>query len=158
IAAFLHAAFWLVDESQGMLRRRNRAIEQVAEEEVASHVQHRGQGVAAAPGSVERDSLHSAVRFGAGSTVDSMRSTTVLFVDDDDFIRGAYGDLLRDEGFSVVEAADGCEALKAATAISGDVLLVLDEEMPCMRGTEVLELIDQRPDAARFQVVIISGS
>ena len=87
-----------------------------------------------------------------------MNRTTVLFVDDDDFIRGAYGELLRDEGFSVVEAADGCEALKAATAISGEVLLVLDQEMPCMRGTEVLEVIDRRPDAARFRVVIISGS
>jgi len=87
-----------------------------------------------------------------------MNRTTVLFVDDDDFIRGAYGELLRDEGFSVVEAADGCEALKAATTISGEVLLVLDQEMPCMRGTEVLELIDQRPDASRFRVVIISGS
>ena len=87
-----------------------------------------------------------------------MNRTTVLFVDDDDFIRGAYGELLRDEGFSVVEAADGCEALKAATTISGEVLLVLDQEMPCMRGTEVLEQIDRRTDAARFRVVIISGS
>jgi len=87
-----------------------------------------------------------------------MHRTTVLFVDDDDFIRGAYGDLLRDEGFSVVEAADGCEALKAASAISGDVLLVLDEMMPCMRGSEVLERLDRRADAARFRVVIISGS
>jgi len=90
--------------------------------------------------------------------VDSMNRTTILFVDDDHFIRGAYGELLRDEGFSVVEAADGCEALKAATAISGDVLLVLDEEMPCMRGSEVLDLLDGRADAARFRVVIISGS
>ena len=87
-----------------------------------------------------------------------MSSTTVLFVDDDDFIRGAYVDLLRDEGFSVVEASDGSEALRAASAISGEVLLVLDEEMPRMRGTEVLDLIDSRPDAARFRVVIISGS
>ena len=88
----------------------------------------------------------------------SMNRTTVLFVDDDDFIRGAYGDLLRDEGFSVVEAPDGAEALKVATAISGDVLLVLDEEMPCMQGSEVLEALDRRPDASRFRVVIISGS
>jgi CheY-like chemotaxis protein len=88
----------------------------------------------------------------------SMDRTTVLFVDDDAFIRGAYGDLLRDEGFSVVEAADGCEALQAASAISGDVLLVLDEMMPCMRGTEVLERLARRADANRFRVVIISGS
>jgi len=85
-------------------------------------------------------------------------SATVLFVDDDHFIRGAYGDLLRDEGFSVVEAADGCEALRAASAIPGDVLLILDEVMPCMRGSEVLEQLDRRADAARFKVVIISGS
>jgi CheY-like chemotaxis protein len=87
-----------------------------------------------------------------------MDRITVLFVDDDAFIRGAYGDLLRDEGFAVVEAADGCEALQAASAIPGDVLLVLDEVMPRMRNTEVLECLDRRPDAARFRVVIISGS
>src|SRR5262249_21383994 len=87
-----------------------------------------------------------------------MSSTTVLFVDDDEFIRGAYGALLRDEGFSVVEASDGCEALKAASTISGEVLLVLDEQMPCMRGTEVLENLERRTDAERFRVVIISGS
>jgi hypothetical protein len=33
IAAFLRVAFWFVDESQGLVRRRNRVIEQVAEEE-----------------------------------------------------------------------------------------------------------------------------
>ena len=87
-----------------------------------------------------------------------MGRTTVLFVDDDHFIRGAYGDLLRDEGFTVVEASDGREALEAATEISGDVLLVLDHEMPCMQGTEVLDALDRRPDAGRFRVVIISGS
>lgn len=87
-----------------------------------------------------------------------MERTTVLFVDDDDFIRGAYVDLLRDEGFAVVEAADGFEALRAASAISGDVLLVLDEVMPGLRGSEVLNRLDRRADAARFRVVIISGS
>jgi CheY-like chemotaxis protein len=87
-----------------------------------------------------------------------MDRTTVLFVDDDAFIRGAYGELLRDEGFQVVEAADGCEALEAASAIPGNVLLILDEIMPRMRGSEVLERLDQRADASRFQVVIISGS
>jgi CheY-like chemotaxis protein len=59
-----------------------------------------------------------------------MDHTTVLFVDDDDLIRGAYVALLRDDGFSVVEAADGSQALEGATAIFGDVLLVLDEAMP----------------------------
>jgi CheY-like chemotaxis protein len=87
-----------------------------------------------------------------------MDRTTVLFVDDDDLIRGAYVNLLRDEGFSVLEASDGSEAVETATAISGKVLLVLDEEMPRMKGREVLEQLDRRSDASRFRVVIISGS
>jgi CheY-like chemotaxis protein len=58
----------------------------------------------------------------------------------------------------VVEAADGSQALESATAIFGDVLLVLDEEMPRMKGREALELVDRRSDASRFRVVIISGS
>jgi hypothetical protein len=32
-------AFWFVDESLGLVRRRNRVIEQVAEEDT-SHVRH----------------------------------------------------------------------------------------------------------------------
>jgi hypothetical protein len=40
IAAFLRVAFWFVDESQGLVRRRNRVIEQVAEGEETSRVRH----------------------------------------------------------------------------------------------------------------------
>ena len=40
IAAFMRVAFWFVDESQGLVRRRNKVIEQVAEGEDASHVRH----------------------------------------------------------------------------------------------------------------------
>jgi hypothetical protein len=38
IAAFLRVGFWFVDESQGLVRRRKKVIEQVAEEEDDSHV------------------------------------------------------------------------------------------------------------------------
>jgi hypothetical protein len=40
IAAFLRVAFWFVDESQGLVRRRNKVIGQVAEEGDDSHVRH----------------------------------------------------------------------------------------------------------------------
>ena len=40
IAAFLRVAFWFVDESQGLVRRRKKAIEQVAEGEAPAHVRH----------------------------------------------------------------------------------------------------------------------
>jgi len=40
VAAFPCEGLWFVDESQGLVRRRNRVIEQVADEEEPSHVQH----------------------------------------------------------------------------------------------------------------------
>jgi len=40
IAAFLRVAFWFVDESQGLVRRRNKVIEQVAQEDDVTHVRH----------------------------------------------------------------------------------------------------------------------
>ncbi|HZJ53178.1 MAG TPA: DUF1360 domain-containing protein [Myxococcaceae bacterium] len=40
IAAFMRVAFWFVDESQGLVRRRKRVMEQVAQEEDATHVRH----------------------------------------------------------------------------------------------------------------------
>jgi hypothetical protein len=40
IAAFLRVAFWFVDESQGLVRRRNKVIEQVAQEGDDTHVRH----------------------------------------------------------------------------------------------------------------------
>jgi hypothetical protein len=40
LAAFLRVAFWFVDESQGLVRRRNKVIEQVAQEDDVTHVRH----------------------------------------------------------------------------------------------------------------------
>lgn len=40
IAAFLRVAFWFVDESQGLVRRRKKVIEQVAQEGDDTHVRH----------------------------------------------------------------------------------------------------------------------
>ena len=40
VAAFLRVAFWFVDESQGLVRRRNEVIERVAQVEDDTHVRH----------------------------------------------------------------------------------------------------------------------
>jgi two-component system chemotaxis response regulator CheY len=82
---------------------------------------------------------------------------TILLVDDDPLIRAAYGELLRQEGFRVVEAADGCEALLATGSFDGDCLILLDQFMPCLDGHEFLERLTRRPDANRFRVVIIAS-
>jgi len=87
-----------------------------------------------------------------------MSRRTILFVDDNALIRGLYVELLREEGFEVIEAGNGQDALRMVERLEGDCLLILDEEMPRLRGHEVLERLVHRPDASRFQAVIISGS
>ena len=70
----------------------------------------------------------------------------VLLVDDDQGIRDALSELLRDEGFSVATAANGAEALswlRAERPTSCTVLL--DLMMPVMGGSEFLRA--KRADA-----------
>jgi two-component system, OmpR family, response regulator len=62
--------------------------------------------------------------------------TRILIVDDDPHIRELIGLLLRAEGFDVVEAADGVEALARLERVKAD-LVILDIMMPNMDGWEL---------------------
>lgn len=63
---------------------------------------------------------------------------TVLVVDDEKHIRELYRSELEDEGYGVVLAASGKEALEVVEQRSPD-LIVLDIQMPGMDGIETLE-------------------
>lgn len=60
----------------------------------------------------------------------------ILVVDDDPDIRKAVAGALRQEGYTVYEAADGDEALKAAGKLRPD-LVILDVMLPHIDGFEV---------------------
>ncbi|MDA5106789.1 MULTISPECIES: response regulator transcription factor [Brevibacillus] len=70
---------------------------------------------------------------------------TILVVDDDPHIRELVGVFLREEGFTVLEAADGREALALLETTRAD-LVILDIMMPNMDGwqlcRELRELYD----------------
>ena len=108
IAAFLRVVFWFVDESQGLVRLRTRSSSRShwRRTRPPSGTEDRSpRHPDSGPGGLSAHHGLARSRIVVGL---SMHRTTILFVDDDDdFIRGAYGDLLREEGFSVVEAADG---------------------------------------------------
>jgi len=65
---------------------------------------------------------------------------SLLFIEDDDGIRLALGLALEDEGYSVVEAADGAEGLVAFEAATPDLVL-LDLRLPDMSGFDVCRAI-----------------
>jgi UDP-3-O-[3-hydroxymyristoyl] N-acetylglucosamine deacetylase len=81
-------------------------------------------------------------------------SRTILVVDDDERVRCSVGDVLRDEGFRVLTATDGYEAVQAVEAERPDLVL-LDVWMPELDGIEVLSRI--RESRADLPVVIVSG-
>jgi two-component system nitrogen regulation response regulator NtrX len=79
---------------------------------------------------------------------------SVLIVDDEPSILQSLGGLLSDEGFEVMSAFNGYEALKIIDAESPDLVL-LDIWMPGMDGLEVLSEI--KKENPFIQVIMITG-
>ena len=80
----------------------------------------------------------------------------ILFVEDEDAVRGVAARLLRARGYEVIEAADGEEALELAEAHAGQIdLLISDVIMPGMDGPTLLK--KARPCLGSAPVMFISG-
>ncbi|HET9142694.1 response regulator transcription factor [Actinophytocola sp.] len=78
-------------------------------------------------------------------------TTTVLLVEDDARIRQALGLALADEGYRVVEAGTGEQALDRLGAAAPDVVL-LDLMLPGMDGLQVCAAIRDRGDVPIIMV------
>jgi DNA-binding response OmpR family regulator len=69
----------------------------------------------------------------------------ILLVDDEETLRGLVAQSLRDEGYRVVEAADGSAALEAFRAEPADLVL-LDLMLPELSGIEVCRILRRESD------------
>lgn len=80
----------------------------------------------------------------------------ILFVEDEQIVRGIAAHLLRQRGYEVLEAEDGEEALAIIEAEEGRFdLLISDVIMPGMDGPSMLKLA--RPILGDVPVMFISG-
>jgi two-component system response regulator RegX3 len=86
-----------------------------------------------------------------GSGSGGCRNVNVLVVEDEQGIRETTAAILRGEGYDVVQAGDGAEALEMMSGRDIDIVL-LDLRLPRMNGTEVLDALDDPPT-----VVVVSG-
>jgi CheY-like chemotaxis protein len=91
------------------------------------------------------------------ATAEGRPAGLVLVVDDDPDIRDMIGQALELEGWSVVGAANGEEALRVARRGPRPDVILLDLMMPVMNGWEFMD--EQRRDSvlATIPVVLISG-
>ena len=95
---------------------------------------------------IQPGTFHSPMRF------------SILVVDDNEDLRDMLGDFLEKEGFEVMTASDGLEALAALERGLDPGFILLDIMMPGMSGFEVLARIRSerlRPD---IPIALMSGS
>jgi len=85
-----------------------------------------------------------------------MGSPKVLVAEDDPGVRMTIEFVLGDEDFEVHMAADGAEALRLATEILPDIIL-LDQIMPKMDGKEVLAALRAESSTREIPVLVLSG-
>jgi two-component system chemotaxis response regulator CheY len=85
----------------------------------------------------------------------------VLLVEDDLDLRDVLQDILEDEGYDVIPATDGHQALEYLRASrngnDGPALLILDLMMPLVNGWQVLEAIHDDP-SLQVPVIVVSAS
>lgn len=81
---------------------------------------------------------------------------TVLIVEDEQILRDAYRKILSQEGFRVLDAANGLEALDRLREASPDLIL-LDMLMPYMDGLTFLEQADLGRHHPHTKVIAFSN-
>ena len=81
---------------------------------------------------------------------------TILFVEDEQSVRELVRDYLRGEGYSVLDAGDGIEALQVAAAHNGPIhILVTDVVMPRLSGRDLAARLSA--ERRNLKILFISG-
>jgi CheY-like chemotaxis protein len=85
-----------------------------------------------------------------------MQGKRVLLVDDEDQLRRVMRDLLEREGYVVVEAGDGVEALDQVDRHAPDII-VLDLNLPGLDGFGVLSHLRSRRVTQEIPVIVLTA-
>src|SRR3989344_4359795 len=86
-----------------------------------------------------------------------MEKKKILLVEDDQFTRELYEEVLKDAGFEVNSAVDGLDGLTKIKA-GGWNLILLDVMMPKMDGLDVLRsLMNEPPQVKNGPIVLLTN-
>jgi DNA-binding response OmpR family regulator len=85
-----------------------------------------------------------------------MEGKKILIVEDDAFIRDIYGVKFTNEGFEVILAENGIEAVRKLEDVTPDVIL-LDMIMPYMDGMEVLKKIKDNQAWKSIPIIMLTN-
>lgn len=86
-----------------------------------------------------------------------MDQKKILLVEDDQFLRTLYDDLLKTEGLSVEQAVDGEEAYNKII-VGGWDLILLDIMLPKMDGIQVInKLKAENPNSLQQKIILLTN-
>ena len=82
---------------------------------------------------------------------------TVLVVDDEPVLRILVREILQEEGYAVIDAADGRSMLEVLDGVHPDLVL-MDVMMPGVDGREAYQILRSRTDLPNLPVVMMSAA
>jgi CheY-like chemotaxis protein len=85
-------------------------------------------------------------------------ASTVVLVDDDTDTREQLTELLEDQGYRVMTAHDGADALDKLMQATLPNLIILDLNMPGLNGADFAHRLLHNPTFGRVPVLVVSGS
>ncbi len=85
-------------------------------------------------------------------------SRAILVVEDDEGIRESVVECLECEGYAVVPAANGAEALAGLRAGARPDVVLVDLVMPVMNGAELIDEIRAEPSLRDVRVVLMTAA
>lgn len=85
-----------------------------------------------------------------------MASAKILLVDDDMTLHEMYAERLRAEGYNIVSAYDGEEALEKAYKEMPEVI-VLDIMMPKINGIDVMKKLREDEKTAGIPIILLTA-
>jgi CheY-like chemotaxis protein len=80
----------------------------------------------------------------------------ILIVEDDAFVMDIYRTKLSQEGYEIIEAQNGIEAMEKLKEVKPDLIL-LDIIMPYMDGIEVLKKIKKEENLKTIPIVLLTN-
>ena len=94
----------------------------------------------------------------ASTPLDTKAERVILVVDDDSLVRTSITDFLQDEGYTVLSAADGAEALELLLGSARPDAILLDFMMPNVDGWQFCEQQAKHPTLNEVPVIAITGA
>jgi CheY-like chemotaxis protein len=86
---------------------------------------------------------------------EAVEDLSILLIENDAGLRDSIHQTLSDNGYLVVDAQDGSQALTTAVGLLPDLILV-DAQLPDMSGVQFVDKLGQRADTAAIPVLFCS--